>query len=149
MSLIMWPAMLHISKCMWFDVVRSCGMKMTVKSCEVMRISRQLSTVEIIFYQSSWAIWNIVIMYVAWKQIMQVVGVKLNPWFPWQKILSTSQLDLNLRKKLLKWYILCIALNGTETDKLREINQKYLGSYEMWWWRRIETISYTDHVKKE
>ena len=65
---------------------------------------------------------------------MQVVDVKLNPGFQWQKILFTSQLDLNLRKKLLKWYIWCIALYGTETDTLRKISQKYLESYEMWCW---------------
>jgi hypothetical protein len=57
-------------------------------------------------------------------------------------------LDLNLRKKLLKWCIWCRALYGIETDTLRKINQKYLESYEMWCWWGIETISCTDRVKK-
>jgi hypothetical protein len=64
-----------------------------------------------------------------------------------QKILFTSKLDLNLRKKLLKWCIRCIALYGTEADTLRKINQEYLESFEMWCWWRIETISCTDRVK--
>jgi hypothetical protein len=101
------------------------------------------------FYQSNWTVRNILIMYVAWKQIMQVVDVKLNPGFLWQKILFTSQLDLNLRKKLQKWYIWCKALYGTENDTLRKINQKYLESYEMWCWWRIGAISCTDRVKRK
>jgi len=28
-------------------------------------------------------------------------------------------------------------------------DQKYLGSFEMWCWRRMEKISWTDHVKNE
>jgi hypothetical protein len=30
-----------------------------------------------------------------------------------------------------------------------EIDQKYLKSYEMWCWRRMEKISLTDHVRNE
>jgi hypothetical protein len=40
-------------------------------------------------------------------------------------------------------------LYGTETDILRKINKKYLESYEMWCWWKIETISCTDNVKRE
>jgi len=128
------PAMLNISKCMWFDVVRRSGMEMNVENSEVMRISRQLSPLQIMLYQSNWTVWNILIIYVAWKQIMQVVDGNLNPRFVWQKILFTSQLNVNLREKLLKWYIWCIALYGAETDTLPKINQKFLEIYEMWCW---------------
>jgi len=65
MSLIMSPAMLRISRCLWFDVVRPSGMEMNVESSEVMRISRQLSPVQTVSYQSNWTVWNILIMYVA------------------------------------------------------------------------------------
>jgi hypothetical protein len=40
------------------------------------------------------------------------------------------------------------ALYGAETWKLRAVDQKYLESFEMWCWRRME-ISWTDHVKNE
>jgi len=30
-----------------------------------------------------------------------------------------------------------------------EIDRKYLKSSEMWWWRRMEKISWTDNVKNE
>jgi hypothetical protein len=52
-----------------------------------------------------------------------------------------------LRKKLVKYYIWSIALYGAET--LRAVDQKHLGSSDMWCWRRMEKISWTDHVRNE
>jgi hypothetical protein len=49
-----------------------------------------------------------------------------------KKILFTSKLDLNLRKKLVKCYIWSMALYGPETWTLRAADQKYLESFEMW-----------------
>jgi hypothetical protein len=46
--------------------------------------------------------------------------------------LFTSILDVQLRKKLVKCYIWCIALYGAETLKLRAVDQKHLESFEMW-----------------
>ena len=66
-----------------------------------------------------------------------------------KKTLFTSKLDLNLRKKLIKCYILSMALHGAETWTLRAADQKYLESFEMWCWRRMEEISWTDHVRNE
>jgi hypothetical protein len=58
-------------------------------------------------------------------------------------------LDLNLRKKLVKCYIWSIPLCGAENWTLRKVGQKYLGSFEMWCWRRMEKISWTDCVRNE
>jgi len=63
--------------------------------------------------------------------------------------LSTSTLDLKLRKKLVKCYIWSIALYGAETWTFRTVDQKHLASFEMWCWRRMEKISWFDHVRKE
>jgi CRISPR/Cas system-associated endonuclease Cas1 len=41
-----------------------------------------------------------------------------------------------------------MALYGAETWTLRAADQKYLESFEMWCWRRME-ISWTDHVRNE
>ena len=51
----------------------------------------------------------------------------------------TSKLDLNLRKKLVKCYVWT----------LRATDQKRLESFEMWCWRRMEKVSWTDHVRNE
>ena len=63
--------------------------------------------------------------------------------------LFTSKLDLNLRKKLVKCYVWSMALYGAETWTLRVTDQKRLESFEMWCWRRMEKISWTDHVRNE
>ena len=65
------------------------------------------------------------------------------------KALFTSTLDLELRKKLVKCYIWSIAVHGTETWTLRQVDQKHLESFEIWCWRRIEKISWTEHVRNE
>ena len=68
--------------------------------------------------------------------------------FSKKKTLFTSKLDLNLRKKLIKCYIWSMALYGAETWTLRAADQKYLESFKMWYWRKME-ISWTDHVRNE
>ena len=42
-----------------------------------------------------------------------------------------------------------MALYGAKTWMLRAADQKYLEIYEMWCWRRMEKISWTDHVRNE
>ena len=68
--------------------------------------------------------------------------------FDKKRALFTSTLDLKLRKKLLKCYIWSIVLYGAGNWTLRAVNQKYLESFEVWCWRRME-ISWTHHVKNE
>jgi hypothetical protein len=58
-------------------------------------------------------------------------------------------MDLNLRKELVKCYIWSVALCGAETWTLGKLDQKYLESFEMWCWRRMEKISWTDLVRNE
>jgi hypothetical protein len=66
-----------------------------------------------------------------------------------KKALFTSKLDFNLRKKLVQCYKWSIALYGAETWLFQQVDQKYLESFEMWYWRRMEKISWTDHVRNE
>jgi hypothetical protein len=40
-------------------------------------------------------------------------------------------------------------LCGAETWTLGKVDQKYLESSDMWCWRRLEKISWTDHVRNE
>jgi len=51
--------------------------------------------------------------------------------------------------KLVKCYVWSIASYGAETWTLRAVDQKHLESLEMWCWRRMEKISWTNHVRKE
>jgi len=42
-----------------------------------------------------------------------------------------------------------MSLYGAETWTLRATDQKRLESFEMWCWRGMEKISWTDHVRNE
>ena len=63
--------------------------------------------------------------------------------FSKERTLFTSTLDLNLRKNLVK------CCYGAETWTLRAVDKKQLESFEMWCWRRMEKVSWTDHVRNE
>jgi hypothetical protein len=63
--------------------------------------------------------------------------------------LFNGKMDLELRKKLVKCYIWSIALYGAETWTFWAVDQKHLESFEMWCWRRMEKISWTDRVRYE
>jgi hypothetical protein len=63
------------------------------------------------------------------------------------KSLCTSKLDLNLYKNPVKCYIWGAEFYGAENWTLRKVDQKYLNSFEMWCWRRLEGILWTNRVK--
>jgi hypothetical protein len=65
-----------------------------------------------------------------------------------KKTLFSSKLDLHLRNKLLKCYMWSTALIGAETWSLQKADQKYLESFEMWCWRRIEKIKLNQSCEK-
>ena len=66
-----------------------------------------------------------------------------------KKALLTRKLGLLLRKKLLKCYIWSIALYDAKIWTFRKSDQKYLETSEMWCWRTIVKISWTDHMRNE
>ena len=54
-----------------------------------------------------------------------------------------------MNKILMDGHIWSMALYGAETWTLRAADQKYLERFEMWCWRRMEKISWADHVRNE
>jgi hypothetical protein len=66
-----------------------------------------------------------------------------------KKNLFACKLDLNIRRTLLNCYIWSVALCGDETGTLRTADQKYLESFEMWCWRRMEKGISAGLVRKE
>jgi len=57
-----------------------------------------------------------------------------------KKTLCTSKFDLHLRDKLVICYIWNVYWYGAETWTLWKADQKYLGSFGVWCWRRMEQI---------
>jgi len=66
-----------------------------------------------------------------------------------KRALFTGTLDLELRKKIVKCYVWSRAVYGAETWTLWAVDQKHQESFEMWCWRRMEKISWTDHARNE
>jgi hypothetical protein len=66
-----------------------------------------------------------------------------------KRVLFTIKMGLELRKKLVKCYIWNIAFYGAETLKLRAVDKKHMESYEMWCWRWMEKIIWTECVRNE
>ena len=56
---------------------------------------------------------------------------------------------VKFKGKLLNSYIRNVALYGAETWTLRKVDQKCLGSFEMWCWRRMEKIIWADRVRNK
>ena len=132
------------------------GMEMKVEKTKVIRISRQLFPVKIMIHQKqlenvesfkylSSSLTNDGRCTCEIKCRIVMAGAPFNK----ERALFTSTLDLELRKKLLKCYIWSIALYGAETWMLQAVDQKQLESFEMWCWRRMEEISWTEHVRNE
>ena len=131
-------------------------MEMNVEKTKVMRISRQPSAVTIMVDQKH--LGNV--------ECFKYLGSMLTndgrctceikstismakAAFNETKTLFISTLELNLRKKSVKCYIWSIALYGVETWKLRAVDKTHLEGFEMWFWRMMEKISWTDHVRNE
>ena len=69
--------------------------------------------------------------------------------YPYTSTLVYTQLDLNLRKKPVKYDTWSVALLGVETCTHRKVERKYLESFDTWCWRRMEKIIWTDRVRNE
>jgi hypothetical protein len=79
--------------------------------------------------------------------------VKLHPELQQQKqhktqrLFSPANLTLSLGIKLVKFYVWSTDFYSDETCTLRKVDRKYLESFEMWCWRRMENIIWTDRVR--
>jgi hypothetical protein len=58
-------------------------------------------------------------------------------------------LDLNLRTQLVKYYVWSITLYDAETWTRRKVDPKHLERFELWCWRRMEKMNWTDRVSNE
>ena len=132
------------------------GMEINVEKTKVMRISRQPFPVKIMLDQKQL---DNVEYFKYLGRILTNDGrctfeikcefAMVKVAFNKKRALFTNTLYLELREKLFRCYIWSIALYGTETWTLRAVGQKHLERFEMWCWRRMEKISWTDHVRNE
>jgi hypothetical protein len=138
------------------EIGRRYGMEMNVGKTKVMKISRQPSPMKITIDQKQLEnveYFNYLCSMITsdarcTREIKSRIAMA-KAAFSKKKNLFTSKLELNLRNKLVKCYIWSTALCGAETWTLRKVDQKYLECFEMWCWRRMEKISWTERVRNE
>ena len=77
--------------------------------------------------------------------------MKLYPALPRKKqqTLFNSKLKVNLRKKLAKCCIWRIVLYCAGNWTVRDIDQKYTENFEIWCWKMMANVSWTDQVRNE
>jgi len=136
------------------EIGRCYGMGSNVPKAKVMRISRQLFPIQIMIDKKQLDnieyfnyLGNMITndARCTWEIKFKIAMAKAA--FNNKKIILTSITDLNLRKKLVKCYNWSTALYDVETWTILETDQKYLGRFEMWCWRRMEKMSWTNHVR--
>jgi len=69
--------------------------------------------------------------------------------FDKRQTLFTNEMDLNVRKKLLKCCVWKVVMHGPEPGPLRKLDQKYMESFELRCWERMEKLTWADRVRKE
>ena len=64
-------------------------------------------------------------------------------------MLLTKSLNQTLKKRLAKSLVWSVLLYGSEAWTLKKDDIRRLESFEMWVWRRMEKISWTERVRNE
>jgi len=54
-----------------------------------------------------------------------------------------------VKKKIIKTIVCSVTLYGAETWTLRQEDRRRLDAFEMWLWRRMEKISWTEKMTNE
>ena len=69
--------------------------------------------------------------------------------FTKRRELLRGGMNRNLKKRLIKTLIWSVTLYASETWTMRKEDVKRLEAFEMWLWRRMEKISWTEHISNE
>ena len=69
--------------------------------------------------------------------------------FSKRKELLRGKLNKNLKIRMIKTLIWSVVLYGSETWTMRKADIRRLEAFEMWTWRRMEKISWTEHKTNE
>ena len=66
-----------------------------------------------------------------------------------EKELLCRNVSKKIKKQIVKAMVWSVMLYGSETWSLKTEERRRINAFEIWVWRRIEKISWMDHVKNE
>ena len=66
-----------------------------------------------------------------------------------KKLVTNSKISMNLRRRFVKCFVWSVLLYGCETWTLKKADEERLQAAEMWFWRRMLKISWTERKTNE
>ncbi|VVC27559.1 Endonuclease/exonuclease/phosphatase [Cinara cedri] len=78
------------------------------------------------------------------KEIKSRIGQAKKAFLLKSKLLTSKNVHQRTRKRLIKTYVLSTALYGCETWTLNKKEETALEAFEMWCWRKMEKIKWTE-----
>lgn len=61
-----------------------------------------------------------------------------------KKLLCSRKMSIHKRKQLVKVLVWSVALYGPESWVINKADERYLENFEMWFWRRLLRVSWTE-----
>lgn len=83
------------------------------------------------------------------EEIRSRIGMGKIAYEKVKDLLTARRIPLKLRKRFAKCYVWSVVLYGAETWTLRKKEERFLESFEMWVWRRLKGIKWSDKVRNE
>ena len=83
------------------------------------------------------------------EEIRKRIGMGKEAYTKMRGLLNAKKIPISLRIRFAKCYVWSIVLYGCESWVIRKKEEKYLESFEMWLWRRMEGIKWTEKVRNE
>jgi hypothetical protein len=115
------------------EIDRFYGMEIKVEQTEVVRITRQPSSVQIMVHQTQLEVaeyfnnfCSLLTSGARWTSEIKSRIIMAKESFNKKKVLFTSKLDLNLRKKQAKYYFRSTSYYGAETCTIRKVDQNLI-----------------------
>jgi hypothetical protein len=78
------------------------------------------------------------------KEIKSRIGQAKKAFLLKNKLLTSKNVHLRTRKCLIKIYVWSTVLYGCETWTLNKKDETTLEAFEMWCWRKMEKIKWTE-----
>ncbi|KAI5751137.1 hypothetical protein M8J77_004668 [Diaphorina citri] len=83
------------------------------------------------------------------EEIKSRTGMAKSSYKKVRNLLTARKIPVSLRVRFAKCYVWSVLLYGCESWIIRRREEKYLESFEMWLWRRMEGVKWTDKVRNE
>ena len=83
------------------------------------------------------------------QEVKERIAMAKQAYIAKRKLFDNKALTYALRKRLVKTYVWSIALYGAETWTVGRDEMRRMEALEMWCWRRMEKVSWTQRVTNE